>query len=368
VQSWDNLTNKGLLHFNPDRVFVWNERQKEELARYHGVTPERVCATGAQTFDHWFEGPAPPDRAEFCARLEIDSEKPIVLYLSSSRQIAPQEPDFFVGWLQALRQSGNPALGTATVLVRPHPTMVGPWYAKEFDREPGVVLSPATKRDQLNSTGFREQYRGELHHATLAVGINTSGLIDAAIFGKPACTVEVPELFHGQQGTVHFQHLARPDGGLLHTSRGLEAHMAMLGELIRRDTYAHDERSDAFVAAFVRPRGLDSKPTEVFAGEMLQLCDGPTRVAAPTGFQRGIGSTVTGVAAVVGPPLINPPLFRKRLRKRVRSAPRVLARRLLHSPVGAVLRRVLPRPVRTAMLRAAGMPRPEEPAVPGRSS
>ena len=59
VQSWDNLTNKGLLHFVPDRVFVWNESQLAELSRYHGVDADHACVTGAQTFDHWFGGDPP---------------------------------------------------------------------------------------------------------------------------------------------------------------------------------------------------------------------------------------------------------------------------------------------------------------------
>ena len=30
VFSWDNLSTKGLIHVQPDRVLVWNEHQKRE--------------------------------------------------------------------------------------------------------------------------------------------------------------------------------------------------------------------------------------------------------------------------------------------------------------------------------------------------
>jgi hypothetical protein len=303
VQSWDNLTNKGLLHFVPDRVFVWNTSQEQELARYHGISADHVCMTGAQTFDHWFEEVQVRERAAFCAELGVSPDEPIILYLASSRQIAPDEPPFFERWLRAVRSSDDPVLHTATILVRPHPTLVDAWHSHGFDREPGVAVSPSLLESQMNSREYRERYRAELHHASLAVGINTSGLIDAAIFGKPACTVELPELFHGQRGTVHFELLAREESGLLRVAPGLEEHVAELSALVRRDTYAADERSRAFVRGFVRPNGLDISPTKVFAREMLALLRSPSHVSATTVLQRVTGRLVARGAFVVGAPL-----------------------------------------------------------------
>src|SRR5918911_248558 len=46
VASWDNLTNKGLIHELPDLVTVWNEPQREEAVRLHGVPEERIVITG----------------------------------------------------------------------------------------------------------------------------------------------------------------------------------------------------------------------------------------------------------------------------------------------------------------------------------
>jgi len=37
VASWDNLTNKGVLHELPDAVIVWNDAQREEAVRLLGV-------------------------------------------------------------------------------------------------------------------------------------------------------------------------------------------------------------------------------------------------------------------------------------------------------------------------------------------
>ena len=44
ITSWDNLTTKGVIRAQPDRVFVWNETQKREAAEMHGVPSGRVVS------------------------------------------------------------------------------------------------------------------------------------------------------------------------------------------------------------------------------------------------------------------------------------------------------------------------------------
>jgi hypothetical protein len=338
IQSWDNLTNKGLLHFVPDRVFVWNRSQKEELARYHGVSGDHVCITGAQTFDHWFEDLEVPGRADFCAELGVSPDEPIILYLASSRQIAPDEPAFFARWLRAVRSSDDAVLRAATILVRPHPTLVEAWHSHGFDREPGVVLSPSLLESQMNSREYRLRYRTELQHASLAVGINTSGLIDAAIFGKPACTVELPELFDGQRGTVHFELLARNEGGLLRLASSLEEHVVELAALVTRDPYALDERSREFVRAFVRPNGLDVSPTQVFGREMLALLRSKRVAGRAPSMQRLVGALAARGALAFGAPLEERPVGS--VKSGVRKAVQPRARRLRHGIARRVRKRI----------------------------
>ena len=37
VASWDNLTNKGVIAVQPDRVLVWNQPQADEAVTLHGT-------------------------------------------------------------------------------------------------------------------------------------------------------------------------------------------------------------------------------------------------------------------------------------------------------------------------------------------
>jgi hypothetical protein len=299
IQSWDNLTNKGLLHFSGDRVFVWNTMQRDELARYHGIPDSRVSITGAQTFDHWFAGDGVLTRAEFCAENGLEPERPILLYLASSRQIEPPPDDFFLRWLEALRSSDDEVVAAAGVLVRPHPTHVKPWL--ELARQhPGLSVSPSTADAPINSPAYRERFKNELHHASVAIGLNTSGMIDAAILGKPVCTVELPDIPNRQRGTVHFEYLVTVGGGFVRTATSFDQHLDMLAELVRRDPYERDEQSDRFVRTFVRPHGLDVVPAGVFSEEMLRLLREGSRVRLPNRLGRRLGRLLHRGAPALG--------------------------------------------------------------------
>jgi hypothetical protein len=106
-------------------------------------------------------------------------------------------------------------------------------------------------------------------------------MIDAAIFGKPVCTVELPALAPCQRGTVHFEYLTTAGGGLLRTATSFDEHVRTLGDLVRRDPYARDELGDRSVRAFVRPRGIDVPANEIFVQEMLMLLESSVEARVP---------------------------------------------------------------------------------------
>ena len=64
-----------------------------------------------------------------------------------------------------------------------------------------------------------------MYHADAVVGVNTSGMIESGIIGRPVYAVQVEEFAATQDGTLHFQHLKNVDGGLLHLSSTLDEHV-----------------------------------------------------------------------------------------------------------------------------------------------
>jgi hypothetical protein len=81
VASWDHLSSKGELNLTPQHVIVWNDVQKDEAMRLHGVPADRITVTGAQVFDEWFEKRPSTSREAFCARVGLRADRPIVLYV-----------------------------------------------------------------------------------------------------------------------------------------------------------------------------------------------------------------------------------------------------------------------------------------------
>lgn len=124
--SWDNLTNKGLMHAVPDRVLVWNEIQAREAARHHGVASNRIEVTGAAAYDHWFSWQPSRDRERFLSELGLDPRQPCVLYVCSSGFIARDESTWVKHWIDALRATSGP-LSRVNIIVRPHPLNIDGW-------------------------------------------------------------------------------------------------------------------------------------------------------------------------------------------------------------------------------------------------
>src|SRR5262245_59560922 len=103
LYSWDNLSTKGALHRWPDRMFVWNERQRCEAESLHGFPPERVAIVGAPRFDEFFSLRPAMNRDEFLIPIGLDPSKLTLLYVCSSRFVSEEELTFVRRWVAAIR-------------------------------------------------------------------------------------------------------------------------------------------------------------------------------------------------------------------------------------------------------------------------
>ena len=258
VFSWDNLTNKGLMHANPDHVWVWNERQRREAIELHGIEPDRVEVTGSPAYDVWFDREPSEDRAAFCRRLGLPAQRPYLLWLCSSAFIAPEEVTFVRRWIGELRRRGG-ITGDAAVLVRPHPMNVDEWRSDPLADLDAVVVHPREGADPRDDASRRE-YFDALYHAAAVVGINTSALIESAIAGRAVHTIRAPEFRETQDGTLHFRHLVEAGGGLLNVADDFDEHWSQLEHTLL-DPAAAAERNATFLREFVRPDGLDAAAT-----------------------------------------------------------------------------------------------------------
>jgi hypothetical protein len=259
VFSWDNLTNKGLVHVMPDRVFVWNARQVHEATRMHGVPPEHVVVTGAPRFDDFFAMRPSVSREAFCAELGLDPGQPILTYLCSSAFVAGDEREFVARWIDEVRQAS--ALAACNIVVRPHPREKTIWKDFEAGRRVAVTVPKSISTDQ----GLFDT----LHYSAAVVGLNTSAQLEAGIAGRPVFTILAPEFSTGQQGTLHFHYLLREHGGHVEVSPDFEAHRRHLSAAVSGGYDSSAIRE--FVHHFLRPRGLDRPVAPILVDEIEAL-------------------------------------------------------------------------------------------------
>jgi len=280
VFSWDNLSNKGLMHEVPDRVVVWNETQREEAISLHHCPPERVVVTGAPRFDEFFEMRSLIPRATLCDAIGLDPERPIVAYLCSSRFVAGEERQFVERWIAELRSSSDPALAQCGIIIRPHPAGVKEWHVEPRS----VVRWPKPARDKASvSKPFADPHAvvmtstlqnadqvlfDTVFHSAAVVGLNTSAEIEAAIVGRPVFTILDPAA-EGQTGTLHFHYLLREHGGHVALADSFEEHRRQLAEAVA-GTYDRTA-IEAFVHRFVRPKGMPQPVSPLVADALISL-------------------------------------------------------------------------------------------------
>ena len=267
VWSWDHLSSKAILRTIPDRLFVWNETQREEAVALHRVPGDRIVVTGAQCFDQWFDRRPALDRDAFCRKVGLPVGRPFLLYVCSALfQGSASEAEFVQRWVRALRDSRLEPLASTSILVRPHPSRMREWADIDPSEAPGVVLWGRNPVD----ADARADYFDSLYHSAAVVGLNTSAFLEGAIAGRPVYAPLLPEHHENQEGTIHFHYLLTVNGGLLHTARTLADHLQQLNAALQAAT-GESVRSRRFVEAFIRPRGLSVAASPVFADEVERL-------------------------------------------------------------------------------------------------
>jgi hypothetical protein len=292
VGSWDHLSSKALIRPLPDRVIVWNQRQRAEAVTFHGVPADRVEVTGAPCFDVWFDRRPSRDRASFCARVGLDPAKPYIMYVCSALfEDSPNESAFVLRWIEAIRASGHPRLRDVGLLVRPHPKRAFEWEGVDLSQYPQVTLWPPHAEAPFD-LDQKAEYFDSLHHSAAIVGLNTSALIEGGIIGRPVHTILLPEFRDNQEGTLHFHYLL---DGLLRATRNLPSHAAQIAASVACDQAELPHNRD-FVERFIRPRGLQWAATPAFADAVEQAAGAPCRPQAEALWEAGVRFALRGVA------------------------------------------------------------------------
>jgi hypothetical protein len=293
ILSWDNLTTKGLIPFAPDAILAWNDSHAHEATTIHGIPRDRIVLTGSPFFDKWFDGKdAVWSRRELETRLGVPADKPIVLYLGSSKYIAVNEGLLVKSLAEAMAR--DPALKDAVLLVRPHPA--NDTMCAELKDVPGVTLLPSTMPFGADAAAL---FMSVLAHAFAVVGINTSGLIDAIALDRPVYSVMTDRYTDTHLSAAHFRHLV--EGNAITIASDTDELVKLLAEELKGSGGRKAERRE-FVRRFLRPRGMDVAAGSVAARAIVMLAEG----AAPRAIDQALDSPQDAPPSVRPSPLLEP--------------------------------------------------------------
>jgi UDP-N-acetylglucosamine:LPS N-acetylglucosamine transferase len=184
VASWDHTVGKGVLSPYLDRYVVQNRAMQDDLARFHGIGPERVVVTGWPQTDV-FHRRRPREEYESLLRgYGLDPGRPLVLVAGNSPTNAPYEGRFverLVEWWEAA------ARDRVSLLFRPHPrdTRWEERFAAARDR--------VGTHAQASSFTDMEVLATLLQHADCVVTNAGTILLDALVNDRPCVCVVYDE-------------------------------------------------------------------------------------------------------------------------------------------------------------------------------
>lgn len=265
VMSWDNLTTKGLIHIKPDLLLVWNEAQVKEAKEHHGISRDNIRITGSPAFDAWFsKWKLSRSKEDFCKQFSLPRDCELILYLGSSLAISGDERWLVKKLSRVVEKIGRSWGKNLQIVVRPHPD-----NSNHFDnfsaRNVKVVPSGGAYPDK---PGIRQLYYETIYFSTLCMGINTSGLIDSVILGKPTVSILVDRYRLTQIETQHFRHLVESDS--IYLIRKLEEIEEILEDIWNGLDEPKKQR-EVFVKNYIRPRGLGISAGEIIVKEVEKL-------------------------------------------------------------------------------------------------
>ena len=268
IWSWDNLSSKAIIRDVPDALLVWNETQRWEATAMHGVPAERVVVTGVQNLDRWFGRAPSRTRAEFSRAAGLDDDRPYAMWVCSALlPSSPPEPQVVLRWLDAVRQSPDPALRDVPILIRPHPARTHEWDGVDWRRFGNITMFGTVPVDEASRTDFFDS----MYYAGAVVGITTTAFLDAAVVGRPVMSFYDPGLTFEHEDSLHFQYLLKAEGGLLTMGASLEEHTRQLAAMLAGPPPGVMERQAHFVQQFVRPRGMDVPATAAVVEALERL-------------------------------------------------------------------------------------------------
>lgn len=259
--SWDNLTTKNPFFARPDLLLVWNKKQQRDAFLHHKIEKGETRIVGAPVFDYLFDKWNLKTKGDFCKKYRLDSNKPILLYLSTSTSLTGNER-----WLIEKLSSSfsyNLKLKDLQIVVRPHPFRQ---VIKDF-KKTNITVIPK-KGEWPYSKKAISLYLESILYSDMVFAINTSGMIDAVVVDRPVLTLYLDEYLEVQRETEHFGDLIRFKA--IYAANTVDELISNIEFILDKEDSLSLARA-RFVQAMIRPLGLPITSGKNAASEIIKF-------------------------------------------------------------------------------------------------
>tara|TARA_S200000501_G_scaffold82884_1_gene75029 strand:- start:659 stop:2059 length:1401 start_codon:yes stop_codon:yes gene_type:complete len=242
VISWDNLIARGLYHYTPTVMFVWNETHFEEAVNVQKIPKHNLKIIGAPFMDKWFEEIKILPKKEFFKSIGMNVNKPLVTYLGSAKNISTSEKIIVEDIYKELLKLD------IQLIVRPHGANTNQF--KNLNKN--IKIFPL-KGELPDTNEAKESMVSSLRYSDFSVGINTTAMIDSIILGTPCISVVKDEFKYNQVDTPHFNKV-RKEGIFIEAHNNNE----IVNNIKKLNINNNDnliKNMNKFVMKFCRPYG-----------------------------------------------------------------------------------------------------------------
>lgn len=196
IFSWDNLSSKGRIAVPFDHYLVWSAHMAGELRRYYPEIPrDHVHVVGTPQFDPYDEPERLWTRAELCARLGLDPDRPVLCFSGGDAGNSPDDPEHVRILLELIRD--GTIRSDAQVVVRPAPVDDGIRYAAVRGAHPELCWAPpqwerpsgADWSKALPTNEDVDLLANLTQHADVNVNLASTMTLDFGLHGRPVVNV-----------------------------------------------------------------------------------------------------------------------------------------------------------------------------------
>ena len=191
VNSWDNLSSRGMMRFFPDHLIVHNEVIRKEAISLNGYPENRISVVGIPHFDYYTSDER-SSREDFYNRVKIPPDKEIILFCPAGSRMNDTEWQVIKMLDDAIKEGKINFLAHMLVRQPPNADMVmGELKGSEnttFDR-----MSHKFETGDSNDWEWTKDdmihLADSLYYSKMVINYASTMTIDAAAFNKPVINI-----------------------------------------------------------------------------------------------------------------------------------------------------------------------------------